>query len=91
MLAVGDTQFPQDSRKEVNMNANISVNSKPLTASFGGLLTVVSYLLAVLTVIFPSVGHVVQEGSILAAGLVTAGYTHAKVTAVHSNSQNPRA
>jgi len=38
----------------------------------------------VLAAVFPQVGHVVQEASILSAGLVTAGWVHGTKTGTKS-------
>jgi len=65
-----------------NWRYELTINLK--SGSLTGLITLVTDILAVLAAVFPQVGHVVQEASILSAGLVTAGWVHGTKTGTKS-------
>jgi hypothetical protein len=69
-----------------NWRYELTINLK--SGSLTGLITLVTDILAVLAAVFPQVGHVVQEASILSAGLVTAGWVHGTKTSTKSGDTN---
>jgi len=69
-----------------NWRYEVTINLK--SGSLTGLITLVTDVLAVLAAVFPQVGHVVQQASILSAGLVTAGWVHGTKTSTKSGDTN---
>jgi hypothetical protein len=73
-------------RLAINWRYELTINLK--SGSLTGLITLVTDVLAVLAAVFPQVGHVVQQASILSAGLVTAGWVHGTKTSTKSGDTN---
>jgi len=69
-------------RLDFNWRYELTINLK--SGSLTGIITLVTDVLAVLAAVFPQVGHVVQQASILSAGLVTAGWVHGTKTSTKS-------
>jgi hypothetical protein len=72
-------------------NGGMTVTIKVKASNVASIVTFVVDALAIVATFFPSVGHVVQEASILAGGLVTTGWVHAtkSTSTAKSESQPP--
>jgi hypothetical protein len=68
-------------------NGGITVTIKVKASNVASIVTFLVDALAIVSTFFPSVGHVVQQASILAAGLVTTGWVHA--TKTNAKTENP--
>lgn len=58
-------------------------------SNVASIVTFVIDALAVVAAFFPSLGHFVQEASIVAGGLVTTGWVHGTKTSSNSKPENP--
>jgi len=58
-------------------------------SNVASIITFVVDALAIVASFFPSLGHVVQEASIVAGGLVTTGWVHATKSTSNTKSENP--
>jgi len=69
----------------------LTVTIKVKASNVASIVTLVVDALAVAATFFPSLGHVVQEASIIAGGLVTTGWVHAtkSTSTAKSESQPP--
>jgi len=67
----------------------ITVTIKVKASNVASIVTLVIDVLAIVASFYPSVGHVVQEASIVAGGLVTTGWVHATKTTSNSKQENP--
>jgi hypothetical protein len=69
----------------------MTVTIKVKASNVASIVTLVVDALAVAVTFFPSLGHVVQEASIIAGGLVTTGWVHAtkSTSTAKSESQPP--
>jgi hypothetical protein len=56
-------------------------------SNLASIITFVIDALALAASFFPSLGHVVQEASIIAGGLVTTGWVHATKTTSNAKSE----
>jgi len=72
-------------------NGGMTVTIKVKASNVASIVTFVVDALAIVATFFPSLGHIVQEASIVAGGLVTTGWVHATKTAgtAKSESQPP--
>jgi len=69
-------------------NGGITVTIKVKASNVASIVTFVVDALAIVATFFPSLGHVVQEASIVAGGLVTTGWVHATKTTSNTNSND---
>jgi hypothetical protein len=69
-------------------NGGMTVTIKVKASNVASIVTFVVDALAVAATFFPSLGHVVQEASIIAGGLVTTGWVHATKSTSTAKSEN---
>jgi len=69
-------------------NGGVTVTIKIKASNVASIITFVVDALAIAASFFPSLGHVVQEASILAGGLVTTGWVHATKSTGQAKSEN---
>jgi len=72
-------------------DGGITVTIKIKSNNVANIVTFVVDALAVVAAFFPSLGHVVQQASIVAGGLVTTGWVHATKTTSNTEkkAENP--
>jgi len=70
-------------------NGGIKVTIRIKASNVASIITFVVDVLAIVASFFPSLGHVVQEASIVAGGLVTTGWVHATKSTGNTKSENP--
>jgi len=71
------------------IKGGITMTIKVKASNVASIVTLVVDVLAIVASFYPSVGHVVQEASIVAGGLVTTGWVHATKTTSNSKQENP--